>query len=404
MAIPRILAFVPHSATRSRAISSFSTAVGHSGHLSAEALRNQHDPPAVDHGLTAAQKYLFDLNGYLVIRNVFSEEYVARANAAIDHYTSKGHLHERKGQLRTSGLYGRQSTPLQGDGTTGRFDMGGMLGWAKPHCDPFRELLCHAALAPALVELLGVGYRLDHSPLLIAMEKGSEGHTLHGGAVTEAGEPAWSLAYECRQGHIRNQLLTVSVQLTPCEAGAGGYCVVPGSHKSNFPVPPPLADMSDQELNEFVTQPELMPGDVLVFSEAALHGTLPWKADHQRRTAIYRFAPSGTAYGRGYLNQLDSFAAAATANAMEEASGGGGGGGGGGNSTALESAAAAATMWPADALEGMTPAQLAVMLPPYHPRMNRPYVDPKTGEVVSAKARESFKVEFDEQVFGAKYF
>ena len=57
---------------------------------------------------------------------------VARANAAIDAHMES--LHERTGQLRTSGLYGRESTKLAGDGSTGRFDMGGMLGWAKPHC------------------------------------------------------------------------------------------------------------------------------------------------------------------------------------------------------------------------------------------------------------------------------
>lgn len=33
-----------------------------------------------------------------------------------------------------------------------------------------------------------LGYRLDHSPLLILMKQGSEGHTLHGGEC-EACEP-----------------------------------------------------------------------------------------------------------------------------------------------------------------------------------------------------------------------
>lgn len=41
-------------------------------------------------------------------------------------------------------------------------------------------------------------------------------------------------------------------------------------------------------------------GDVLLFTEAATHGTLPWKAQHQRRVVIYRFAPATMAYGRAY--------------------------------------------------------------------------------------------------------
>ena len=59
--------------------------VGHSGHLSAE-LRNQHDAPAVDTsrlGLKASEKYAFDLNGFVVLRSVFSKDDVARANAAV---------------------------------------------------------------------------------------------------------------------------------------------------------------------------------------------------------------------------------------------------------------------------------------------------------------------------------
>lgn len=347
----------------SRALSTHAGAVvGHSGHLSSDALRNRHDSPKVEGaGLSPTAKYMFDLNGFLVLRNVLSPEMIAAANAAIDKHEAT-ELHERAGQLRTSALYGRESEALKGDGKTGRKDMGGMLGWPKPDCDPFRDVLAHPEISPALIELLGVGYRLDHSPLLISQEKGAEGHTLHGGAVTEAGEPAWTLAYDFRNGQMRNQLLTVCMQLRDAGPGDGGFCVVPGSHKSNYPVPPAMADLAEPELNAFVQQPELYPGDVLIFTEAVLHGTLPWTADHTRRTVIYRFAPAGTAYGRGYYPE-----------------------------------------WPASAYEGATEAQKAVLQPPFHPRMNRAWVDEK-GQAKKAATREAFKVEFDEKVFGSRYF
>ena len=69
------------------------------------------------------------------------------------------------------------------------------------------------------------------------MRKGSNGHTLHGGAVDGSGKPNWHIAYDCRNEVIRTQLLTVSVALTDVNAGDGGFCVVPGSHKSNFAPP-----------------------------------------------------------------------------------------------------------------------------------------------------------------------
>jgi hypothetical protein len=340
--------------------SSTNVAVGHSGHLSADAMRNRHDVPKSEGGLSHTEKYMFDLNGFLVIRNAFNSDTVLRANAAIDAHSDR--VFERDGKLRTSGLYGRESKALAGDGSTGRKDVGGMLGWDAPHREPFRELLCHPTVARVLTSLLGVGYRLDHSPLLIAMDKGAEGHTLHGGAVTEAGEPAWPLAYEFRHGQMRNQLLTVCMQLTDAPSGAGGFCAVPGSHKSNFAVPPALADLADPELAALVQQPAVVAGDLMVFTEALLHGTLPWTAEHERRMCIYRFAPAGSAYGRGYLPQ-----------------------------------------WPEAAVDGMSDAEKAVMEAPYHPRMNRAYVNEK-GEAVTAKAREAWKVEFDEKVFGTRYF
>lgn len=110
--------------------------------------------------------------------------------------------------------------------------------WPTPHCTPFRDLLVHPATLPVLTELLGSGFRLDHSPLVIGMQKGSNGHTLHGGAIEPStGQPDWSIAYECRHEAMRAQLLTMSVALSEVRAGDGGFCVVPGSHKSNFEPP-----------------------------------------------------------------------------------------------------------------------------------------------------------------------
>ena len=45
----------------------------------------------------------------------------------------------------------------------------------------------------------------------------------------------------------------------------------------------------------------------------------------------------------------------------------------------------------------------AVMEAPFHPRMNRTYVTPE-GDAAAARPREQFKVEFDERVFGTRYF
>jgi hypothetical protein len=76
-------------------------------------------------------KFLFDLNGYLVIKNVLSKEELESANKAIDRHK----FHERKEkELRNS----KENTIFSGDEKKGRLDMGGMLGWEKPDREVFR--------------------------------------------------------------------------------------------------------------------------------------------------------------------------------------------------------------------------------------------------------------------------
>jgi hypothetical protein len=144
-------------------------------------------------GISATDRYLFDLNGFIVIRNVFTPEECETANKAITN-----HIHqeqERWGKLGVANAYGVSGTALTG--TKGRFDLGGMLGWPEGEREVFRRMMTHERLVPYYHAFCGKGYRADHLPFLIRMERGSEGHAFHGGAVEPNGRPAWPLAYYC---------------------------------------------------------------------------------------------------------------------------------------------------------------------------------------------------------------
>jgi hypothetical protein len=65
---------------------------------------------------------------------------------------------------------------------------------------------------------------------------------------------------------------------------------VPGSHKANFPRP---ADLPE---HDYQVQPELFAGDLLIFTEALMHGTLPWLADHERRVLLFKYSPGSMAW------------------------------------------------------------------------------------------------------------
>ena len=102
------------------------------------------------------EKYLFDLDGYIVIEGVLSAAEVARCNEAIDRHADG--IVERTGELSLSG----DSTTLKG--TTGRGDLDGLLGWDKPFCEPFREMLAHPRIVPYLNTI--VGARVRPAPVL----------------------------------------------------------------------------------------------------------------------------------------------------------------------------------------------------------------------------------------------
>lgn len=304
--------------------------------------------------MTPAEKYLFDTNGFIIVPQVLSPDEVAKCQAAIDE--RKDQFLERTGRLRLGG-----NSPLAGDGTTGRQDLAGILGWKIPGGSPFRQLLAHPRLLPYIEEVCGKGYRMDHQPFILQQQAGAEGFVFHGGATDDNGNWDQALAYGFHHGRMYTPLLAMSLQLTDSAPGEGGFVVVRGSHKSNYPCPIEIKEY--REHTEHSYQPAMKAGDVLLFSEALTHGTLPWTADRTRRVGLYRFSPAAVAYGRSYY-----------------------------------------PTWPKEFTEGMTPAELAVMEPPYHLRLDRPSPAEDGENIVTHEPRAGFKKEFDKKVFGTTYF
>ena len=90
---------------------------------------------------------------------------------------------------------------------------------------------------------------------------------------------------------MRNGLTVITFFLTGAAEGDGGFACVPGSHKSNY------LDL----LLPDVLQPAVEAGAVLIFTEALVHGTMPWTADHERRCLLYKYSPGHSAWDRdGY--------------------------------------------------------------------------------------------------------
>lgn len=222
--------------------------------------------------MTDAEKYLLDVHGYLVIRNVLSSQELRAAHAAIDQYAEK--INIRPNDLA------RGSAPLQG--RIGRGDLSGMLTWDKPHCDIYRDMMVHPKLTPYLENLLGPGFRLEAMGTIL-MDEGAEGFWFH-----EGGEPLdRSRSYTYRNGRMYSGMTNIAVQLADIAPGDGGFACLPGSHKANYPCPDDIRLY--QAHQDRMVQIAARAGDAILFFECLMHGSLPWVAKHQRRSVIMRY-------------------------------------------------------------------------------------------------------------------
>lgn len=214
--------------------------------------------------MTDEEKFIVDLQGYLVIKDVLTRDEVAEMNQTID----RGNLNG------PPSLWG----------------------------EPFKKLIDHPKILPYLIELLGPYVRLDHD-YAIFMDGGESRGGLHGGE--DGGRPGGNEAdhwYKYRDGVMRNGLSVITYFLADATEGAGGFACIPGSHKSNFPTSIPPEVRRFETPSHYVAQPAVEAGDALFFTEAVIHGTMPWRAKHQRRSLLYKYSPGHSAWAGNFYD------------------------------------------------------------------------------------------------------
>ena len=218
-------------------------------------------------------RYLFDLQGYLVLEDALTPERVAELNRLIDQQGLP-----EPGLATEGARFGGSGAGPEGPG---------LLAWGLP----FVELLDDQAVMPVLRMILGDGFRIDHL-VGIYMREGTERLGLHGGAVPY--DPTGYFHF--RDGKMRNGLVVVSWNLVDTGPGRGGFLCIPGSHKSNYAIPDEV--MSAHDTSEVVVVPEVPAGSAVVFTEALSHGTAEWTVEEQRRSLLFNYVPSHMAYSR----------------------------------------------------------------------------------------------------------
>ena len=242
------------------------------------------------------RQYLFDLQGYLVIENALSSDEVETLNRLIDQQNLPPPVEStRFGSAPTlaSSLVRRESGVPESMATADKAAAvgAGFLGWGAPFCN----LLDHPAIMPVLRMRLGDAFRLDRL-YGMNMSKGMSYGGLHAdyGATAPAENVQPGEYYAFRANQIYEGFVVVAWALSDGGGELGGFCCIPGSHKSNYKLPQQIRDEHDR--SPAVVIPEMPAGSVILFTESLTHGTATWHAEHERRALLYKYCVSHLAW------------------------------------------------------------------------------------------------------------
>lgn len=215
--------------------------------------------------MTEIERYLFDLWGFVVVEDALTSEQVQALNQAIAHQIEA--IHAPSDQLFI------------------RFNH--LLPWGEP----FVPLIDNPRIMPYLLELLGEKFRLDHEYAHILRPGCRETDSvIHGGGTPF--DPCQY--YHYHNGRMYNGLTAIAYNLTDVLPGEGGFGYIPGSHKSNIPLPKALEPL---ELPHACLHAlPAKAGSAIIFTEALTHGTLPWNGRSDRRTLFYKYSPYPSAW------------------------------------------------------------------------------------------------------------
>jgi len=209
--------------------------------------------------MTPEQRFIFDVQGYIIIPGVLAPERVQRMVADMEEH-GVGEVENGWSKARFHSF----------------------LSWGEE----WRALIDVPIILPILFELLGPRFRLDHAyGMAMRADEKDEGEGLH----HHAGMFYHGSYYVTHGEKMHNGLVVVSYALTDIEPGMGGFACIPGSHKALYPVPDGWFQL---EGNPMVQQIPQKAGDVLIFTESLTHGTMPWRdKHHDRRSVLMKFCP-----------------------------------------------------------------------------------------------------------------
>tara|TARA_B100001540_G_scaffold178150_1_gene157151 strand:+ start:517 stop:1347 length:831 start_codon:yes stop_codon:yes gene_type:complete len=252
------------------------------------------------------EKYLFDLNGYILIKKALQKKEVKECNKIIDKLKN---LKNGKwnGYVHGHNYGGKEGLNLQQIYESGK---------------PFEKLIDHPSWINHMLEFVGGEGTFDHlhGPLFIdenfANIRGpGEAIGIHSGNP----EGIKRNNYRYQNGKFHCSQVNILIALNNIGSGDGGTVIIPGSHKSNIQHPEYKTNkmkkntVSSAEKMTGAVEVFLNAGDALLFVDSLCHGSAKRINEGERRIVVYRYGPSWGFFRHPYrpskklLNRLTDF-------------------------------------------------------------------------------------------------
>ncbi len=235
------------------------------------------------------EDFLFDLRGYLVLRNAIEPQLLDRLNATFDTFPDNLEMAEwfqgaqRRDYNAATGLELHNATELGA---------------------PFEELIDNPSWVDYVRHYAGEeksyveGLFIDEA--LASVRRSGGHHPVHSGSY----HGALRGRYLMDNGLFRCGQVNVLMALTDIGEGDGATMVIPGSHKSNLPYPAELiagaSNLKPMDDLEAAIPVHMNKGDALLFVDGLMHGGSSRTTPGERRVVIYRYGPIWGSSRYGY--------------------------------------------------------------------------------------------------------
>lgn len=236
--------------------------------------------------LTPAQRYHFDVNGYVVIEQTLTGDETQRLYDA---------LHSLKDELLATG--DPANRPVRGAfmDPSGPYMYG--FGHLIESMPAFLDYYAHPRLVGMVAEVTGGAVRLEESEAIINARNPDEEIEAEPRYGFHRGTRPGFGTYE-ENGLFHCHFVKVLTNLTELGPDDGGTVVIAGSHKVPLPAAPIIAAAyEDRSLIHQVVAPA---GSTLLFAESLIHATGQIRSDRERTIIVGGYTPTMFQAWNGY--------------------------------------------------------------------------------------------------------